>query len=281
QELLYYIKWMLVNNTVPGLEKVPVYIDSPLGIKATRVYAACGAECYDDETKILARSGDLFEFDTLKVAETADESKLINEAKGCNIIISASGMCDAGRIRHHLKNNLFKATTTVVFAGYQAVGTIGRMLTDGAKKIKILGVPVMVNADIQRIQGFSGHADQRELLNWVDEIDQKPAKIFLVHGEDSAIDALRDKLEERGYDVAVPGIFEEFDLESGEVYATETKLVKPAQGKASKPSKASNIKAELKRLMVALIDAVQDSARVQDLADNVSELADQLEQRLK
>jgi len=229
----------------------------------------------------LARSGDLFEFDTLKVAETADESKLINDAKGCNIIISASGMCDAGRIRHHLKNNLFKATTTVVFAGYQAVGTIGRMLTDGAKKVKILGVPVMVNADIQRIQGFSGHADQRELLNWVDEIDQKPAKIFLVHGEDSAIDALKDKLEEHGYDVAVPGMFEEFDLESGEVYATETKLVKPAQGKASKPSKASNIKAELKRLMVALIDAIQDSARVQDLADNVSELADQLEQRLK
>ena len=282
QELLYYIKRMLVNNTVPGLEKVPVYIDSPLGIKATRVYAACGAECYDDETKALARSGDLFEFSTLRVAETADESKLINEAKGTNIIISASGMCDAGRIRHHLKNNLFKATTTVVFAGYQAVGTIGRMLTDGAKKVKILGVPVIVNADIQRIQGFSGHADQRELINWVDEIDHKPTKIFLVHGEGSAIDSLRDKLEERGYDVEVPGMFEEFDLESGEVYATETKLVKPAPGKeAAKPSKTAGIKAELKRLMNALVDAISDSAKVQDLAENISDLADQLEQRLK
>lgn len=282
QELLYYIKRMLVNKTVPGLEKVPVYIDSPLGIKATRVYAACGAECYDDETKALARSGDLFEFDTLKVAETADESKLINDAKGCNIIISASGMCDAGRIRHHLKNNLFKATTTVVFAGYQAVGTLGRLLIDGVDKVKILGTQVIVNADIQRIQGFSGHADQRELIGWVDGIDKKPAKVFLVHGEIDAIRALEDKLEERGYDVEVPDMYQEFDLDSGEVYSTATKLIKAAPGKAAvKKRRPSNIKAELKRLMNALMDALMDSAKVQDLEESVAELADQLEQRLK
>lgn len=279
QELLYYIKRMLVNKTVPGLENVPVYVDSPLGIKATRIYAACGAECYDDETKALARSGDLFEFDTLKIAETADESKLINEAKGCNIIISASGMCDAGRIRHHLKNNLFKATTTVVFAGYQAVGTLGRMLVDGADKVKILGVPVIVNADIQKIQGFSGHAGQSELVDWVNGIGTKPAKIFLVHGENDAISALKGKLEQQGYDVEVPDMFQEFDLESGEVYSTETRLVKTA---AAKPAaRASNIKAELKRLMNALVEAVSEPSKVQDLADNVSDLASQLEQRLK
>lgn len=282
QELLYYIKRMLVNNTVLGLEKVPVYVDSPLGIKATRVYAACGAECYDDETKALARSGDLFEFSTLKVTETADESKLINDAKGCNIIISASGMCDAGRIRHHLKNNLYKATTTVVFAGYQAVGTLGRLLVDGADKVKILGTQVIVNADIQNIQGFSGHADQKELLDWVDEIDQKPARIFLVHGEEKAIRALEGKLEERGYNVEVPDMFQEFDLDTGEVYSTATKLVKAAPEKAAaKKERPSNIRGELKRLMNVLMDALTDTARVQDLEENIADLAGQLEQRLK
>ena len=167
QELLYYIKRFLVNGTVPGLEKVPVYIDSPLGIKATRIYAGCGADCYDDETKVLARSGDLFEFDSLHIAETVEQSMEINDLEGCNIIISASGMCEAGRIRHHLKNNLYKANATVVFVGYQAVGTLGRIIIDGAKKVKILGVQVIINAAIKQIEGFSGHADQSELLEWV------------------------------------------------------------------------------------------------------------------
>mgnify|MGYP001152255077 CR=1 FL=1 len=223
QELLYYIKRFLVNGTVPGLEKVPVYIDSPLGIKATRIYAGCGADCYDDETKALARSGDLFEFDSLHIAETVEQSMEINDLEGCNILISASGMCEAGRIRHHLKNNLYKANATVVFVGYQAVGTLGRIIIDGAKKVKILGVQVIINAAIKQIEGFSGHADQSELLEWVSEIPETPKKIFLVHGEDKAINALKGKLQEKGYSIEVPEMFEEFDLGTGEVYATATK----------------------------------------------------------
>lgn len=126
QELLYYIKRMLIEGTVPGLERVPVYLDSPLGIKATRIYENCTKENYDQEALEMSREGDLFEFPTLRIAQTAEESKQINTQPGCNIIISSSGMCDAGRIRHHLKHNLYRADSTIVFAGYQAVGTLGR-----------------------------------------------------------------------------------------------------------------------------------------------------------
>ena len=250
QELLYYIKRFLVNGTVPGLEKVPVYIDSPLGIKATRIYAGCGADCYDDETKALARSGDLFEFDSLHIAETVEQSMEINELTGCNIIISASGMCEAGRIRHHLKNNLYKANATVVFVGYQAVGTLGRIIIDGAKKVKILGVQVIINAAIKQIEGFSGHADQSELLEWVSEIPETPKKIFLVHGEDKAINALKGKLQEKGYSIVPLGMYFK-----GSLVKVEVALVKGKQNYDKKQSiRESDIKREAERAVAAYKD---------------------------
>ena len=144
QELLYYIKRLLMKNSVPGLENVPVYIDSPLGINATKIYEKCAEGYYDEEAREMAKSGSPFDFPTLRVAVTADESKLINAQTGCNIIISSSGMCDAGRIRHHLKHNLYRADSTVIFAGYQAEGTLGRMLLDGAKKVRLFGEDVRV-----------------------------------------------------------------------------------------------------------------------------------------
>jgi len=281
QELLYYIKKLMHDNRVPGLERVPVYIDSPLGIKATRIYAGCGAECYDDEAKALARSGDLFEFDTLRVAETADESKLINQQKGCNIIISASGMCDAGRIRHHLKHNLYRADSTVLFVGYQAVGTLGRRIIDGADKVKILGEQVIINADIQNIHGFSGHADKRELTEWIEGIPTKPAKVFLVHGEEEVIASFKGHLEGLGYDVEVPNMFEEFDLETGSVSVAREVPAKVRQAKAeARP--AADITAELKRLLGLLVEAVSGSAaKVSGLQREITGLADQLERLLK
>ena len=218
QELLYYIKRMLIEGTVPGLERVPVYLDSPLGIKATRIYENCTKENYDQEALEMSREGDLFEFPTLRIAQTAEESKQINTQPGCNIIISSSGMCDAGRIRHHLKHNLYRADSTIVFAGYQAAGTLGRLLVDGAKRVKMFGEQVIVNANIVQISGFSGHAGRDEMLQWLQKIPQKPTRVFLVHGEKDVIDGFAAAVRSLGYTVSVPELFEAFDLGTGSVH---------------------------------------------------------------
>lgn len=219
QELLYYIKRMLLEKTVPGLERVPVFLDSPLGIKATQIYESCTAEYYDEEARAMFKEGELFDFPTLNYSQTAEDSKRINTLKGCNIIISSSGMCDAGRIRHHLKHNLYRADSTIVFTGFQAIGTLGRMLVDGVKKVKMFGEQIIVNANIVQVEGFSGHAGKDELLTWVKEIPQKPSRIFLVHGEKTAIESLASSLRSLGYpDVEVPELFEEFDLATGLIH---------------------------------------------------------------
>lgn len=212
QELLYYIKRFLLTNRVPGLEKVPVYIDSPLGIEATRIYERCANGYYDEEAAQIAKSGSPFDFPTLRVAKTSDESRLINTQSGSNIIISSSGMCDAGRIRHHLKHNLYRADSTILFAGYQAIGTLGRMLLDGVKKVKLFGEEIRVNAAIVQIEGFSGHAGRSELLEWVRSIGAKPTQVFLVHGEESALESLGAQLIQEGYSIAIPQLGESFAL---------------------------------------------------------------------
>ncbi len=212
QEMLYYIKKLIKENTVPGLERVPVYIDSPLAIEATKVYERCAEGYYDAETRALAADGSPFDFPTLHVAVTADESKLINDHKGQAIIISSSGMCDAGRVRHHLKHNLYRADATVLFAGYQAVGTLGRLLVDGVKKVRLFGEDVRVNAHIVQSDGFSGHAGKDELIAWAGGISPKPRRVFLVHGEESALESLEAALDARGYCVTVPPLGGEYAL---------------------------------------------------------------------
>ncbi len=253
QEMLYYIKQLIKENAVPGLENVPVYIDSPLGISATKVYEECTEGYYDDETKLLARSGSLLDFPNLRIAQTADESKLINDQSGTNIIISSSGMCDAGRIRHHLKHNLFRADSTIVFTGYQAVGTLGRILLDGAKKVKLFGEEVRVNATIERIEGFSGHAGRDEIIEWINAVKNKPHKIFLVHGEEDVLESLSRAVRSLGYDVEVPMLMEEFSItEHGVERAQAT--VTPKATKALADIRMQDMLKELSRLS-SLIDA--------------------------
>lgn len=229
QELLYYIKSLLGKNAVPGLESIPVYIDSPLGIEATKIYQECaGEDYYDKDALALAGAGDLLDFSTLRVAQTSDESRLINTAEGAKIIISSSGMCDAGRIRHHLKHNLYRADSTIVFMGYQAVGTLGRLLVDGASKVKLFGEDVRVNANIVNMDGFSGHADKDELIEWAQAIQPKPKRVFLVHGEEESLDALASALRNLGYDVDIPALLDEADLEAGVILSAEPRRVRPA-----------------------------------------------------
>ncbi len=225
QTLLFYIRKLIDSGEVPGLENIPVYVDSPLGIEATNVFETCGMGYYDEETKMLAKQGKLFNFPNLNFSRTADESKLLNVSKERQIIISSSGMCDAGRIRHHLKHNLYRADSTVIFVGYQAEGTLGRLLLNGAQKVKMFGEDIRVNAAIVQIEGFSGHAGRKELMQWLDGAAKKPKQIFLSHGEGDVLHSFSDSLVQAGYNVTVPSLLDEFELTAQEAYATHTDRV--------------------------------------------------------
>lgn len=179
------------------LKKIPVYIDSPLAVKATEIFKR-NSHAFDKEAKEYIMKGDNpLDFQNLHFTLTADESRKLNISTEPKIIISASGMCEAGRIRHHLKHNLWRKEASVVFVGYQAEGTLGRRLLDGEKQVKILGEDIKVNAEIYNVEGFSGHADKTALLNWIDGFNEKPGKIFIVHGEKEAKEAFAMEVKER------------------------------------------------------------------------------------
>ncbi|HWR23956.1 MAG TPA: MBL fold metallo-hydrolase [Feifaniaceae bacterium] len=251
QELLYYIKRILLKGRLPALEHVPVYIDSPLGIDATKIYERCAEGYYDEEAREMAKTGSPFDFPTLRVAQTAEESKLINDDKASKIIISSSGMADAGRIRHHLKHNLYRADSTVLFVGYQAVGTLGRTLVDGAKKVKLFGEEVRVNASIVQIEGFSGHAGKSELVAWVNAFSPKPRQVFLVHGEEETLLAFQGVLQVQGHAALVPSLGEWYELEhAGEVAAV---TVQPEAVDIKGRAHGYKLQEQL-RLLQALVD---------------------------
>ncbi len=199
-------KYRLLMNT-------PVYVDSPLAISATEVFKE-NMDLFDEETQELIKRGDNpLEFPGLKFTQTVEESKALNESDESAIIISASGMCEVGRIKHHLKHNIWNPKNTILFVGYQAPGTLGRKIVDGAKTVKIFGEEVAVNARVEYIEGYSGHADQAGLLHFVDSFVKKPNHIFLVHGEEESQKALRDKINENfDLPVSIPDYCESFDL---------------------------------------------------------------------
>ena len=178
------------------LMKAPVYVDSPLAISATEVFRE-NANLFDEETQALIESGDNpLEFPGLQFTRTADESKALNEKNESAIIISASGMCEVGRIKHHLKHHLWDPNSTVLFVGYQAPGTLGRRIVDGEKVVRIFGEEIAVNARIEYIEGYSGHADQEWLMNFIYSFITKPKHVFLVHGEPNGQEILKAKIEE-------------------------------------------------------------------------------------
>ncbi len=212
QEILYSLSVLLEHKSVPGLEKVPVYIDSPLGIAATQIFEDSSKGYYDEEAMMYKTNGvKFFSFDTLVVAQSVDESKEINFDERQKIIISSSGMCEAGRIKHHLKHNLWREDSTVLFAGYQAVGTLGRSILDGAKTVKIFGEEITIKAAIRRIEGFSGHADKAGLLEWIGHFKSGIEKIFVMHGEASVSCAFAEELAAQGYPAVVPEMFDTVD----------------------------------------------------------------------
>lgn len=219
QEMLYFIRKIKEENLIPELPDFPVYVDSPLAVEATEVFSKVGAQCYDDEAMEFVRKGiNPLQFDRLYLTVTSDESKAINTDDEPKVIIAASGMCDAGRIKHHLKYNLWRPECTVLFVGYQSVGTPGRRIVDGTDEIRIFGEPVAVRAEIEVLQGLSGHADKAGLIDWIEGFTaQKPSKVFIVHGEDEAAMSFAKCLrEEHGFDADAPYSGTVFNLAEGE-----------------------------------------------------------------
>ncbi|MDK2824675.1 MAG: metallo-beta-lactamase family protein [Clostridia bacterium] len=216
QDLIYSLGKLINSGEIPEID---VYIDSPLAIKATEIFCKY-PEFYDEEASELNKEKEdcPLNFPGLKFALSTEESKAINFIKNSAIIISASGMCDAGRIKHHLKHNLWRPESTVLFVGYQAQGTLGRRILDGEKLVKIHGEEIAINADIEKIEGFSAHADQKGLVEWVKNFTKDPEKIFLVHGEPEAMKTLSKILqEETGNTILIPEINETFELDVNKI----------------------------------------------------------------
>lgn len=195
------------------LMRSSVYVDSPLAISATEVFKENTNLFEDAIQEEIMRGDNPLEFPGLQFTRTADESKALNEDNTPSIIISASGMCEVGRIKHHLKHNLWNPKSTILFVGYQAPGTLGYNIVNGAKKVKIFGEEIAVNARIEYIEGYSGHADQEWLMNFIYSFIKKPKHIFLVHGEPESQDTLREKIEqETGLSVTIPEFGETYEL---------------------------------------------------------------------
>lgn len=203
QEILYELNKLKENREdeefikkYETLMRAPVFVDSPLAISATEIFRE-NQELFDEDVQEAMRQGDNpLEFPGLQFTKTAEESKALNESEQPSIIISASGMCEVGRIKHHLKHNLWNPNSTVLFVGYQAPGTLGRKIVEGAEKVKIFGEEIAVHARIEYIEGYSGHADQEWLLNFIYSFIKKPKHIFLVHGEEESQEVLKQKILE-------------------------------------------------------------------------------------
>ncbi|MBF0499839.1 MAG: MBL fold metallo-hydrolase [Candidatus Riflebacteria bacterium] len=209
QDLMHDLTILIDRGSIAETE---VVIDSPLAIDATKVYAKFPEFLDEEATTLLKKQGKLFDNGRFRFSKSSDESKQLNNESG-KIILSASGMCDAGRIKHHLKHNLWRRDSTVLFVGFQAEGTLGRMLLEGAKSVRIHGEEIKVEAKIVQIMGYSGHADQNGLFDWLKPVTAIRDRIFVVHGEDDSRTEFARLLEERrGFKVETPGLDSGFDL---------------------------------------------------------------------
>ena len=219
QEILYFLRKIKEDNMIPDFPKFEVYVDSPLAVEATGVFQKNINTCFDDDAMALVRKGiNPLNFPGLKLAITSDESKQINFDEKPKVIISASGMCEAGRIRHHLKHNLWRPECTILFVGYQAVGTLGRALIEGADEVKLFGEVVEVRAKIMQLPGLSGHADKGGLIEWVNAFEKKPERVFIVHGEDTTCNLFAECLKlEYGQKAYAPYSGTRVDLITGAI----------------------------------------------------------------
>lgn len=224
QELLYFIRRIKAERLLHGHESFPVFVDSPLANAATRIFVENAEFCYDAEAKAFVDKGiNPLEFPGLNITETSQDSIAINSDTRPKVILSASGMCEAGRIKHHLKHNLWDAKNTILFVGFQAPGTLGRALIEGAEKVKLFGETIRVNAEILQLPGISGHGDANMLIKWATHFSPKPRRVFVNHGESAVCDLFTKRLiDEFGLNATSPYSGSIYDLLKNE-YILETK----------------------------------------------------------
>lgn len=254
QELLYFIREIKEKNLLPDYPNFEVYVDSPLAIEATNVFNKNVKSCFDEDALAIIEKGiNPLVFPGLKTTITSDESRMINFDTKPKVILSASGMCEAGRIRHHLKHNLWKKESTICFVGYQAVGTLGRKLIEGAECVKLFGETVEVNAKIESLKGISGHADRNGLLDWLSGFENTPQHVFVVHGEDQVTDTFAEAITEKfGWPAMAPYSGGCVDLATGEILSVGIKEPKKAVEKPAQIRKQNafyRVVAAAKRLL--------------------------------
>ena len=279
QELLYFMRQIKQERLLPEYPDFPVFVDSPLAVEATGVFNKNIYECFDEEAMELVNKGiNPITFPGLNLAITSDESKAINFDMKSKVIISASGMCEAGRIRHHLKHNLWRQECTILFVGYQAIGTLGRSLIEGASEVRLFGETVEVKAKIMSLAGLSGHADKGGLTRWMKGFKNNPAMVFIVHGDDGVTDDFAAYLhDEHGFNTYAPFSGTSYDLIKEE-FITEQSGIR-IEGAKKKQRTASSVYERLigagKRLLTVI--AHNEGGANKDLAkfaDQINSLCD-------
>ena len=275
QELLYFLREIKNEGMVKSVPNFTVCVDSPLAAEATKIYAGDLHGYLDEEAIAVLQGGDnLFTFPGLTLTQSTEESKALNMDKSSKIIISASGMCDAGRIRHHLKHNLWRPECAGVFVGYQGEGTLGRRLLEGAKSVKLFGEEIAVRARILNFPGLSSHADRDHLLDWIGHFSPKPDQVFVVHGDSEITDLFANDLNERGIPAHAPLYEEVYDLLGNRMLAKGVVLEsKRTTGGASAPSAAFLRLQDVSKDLADLISRSRGRSN-----KDLSKLADQLRQ---
>lgn len=229
QELVYELNKYYVYNNVEEYMKVPIYVDSPMAVNATRVFEKNSSSFDKEATDLILRGDNPFVFDNLRYVQSQEESMNLNKSNYPKVIISSSGMATGGRVRHHLKHNLWDERNTLLFVGYQAQGSLGRILLDGIKKVKLLGEEIDVKLEIQEIKGFSGHADQDMLLKWIGKMKKRPKKIFIVHGEQEAARVLADKIDEKyGIETMIPNLNDKYEIKNNVLEVKKGMTIEPS-----------------------------------------------------
>ena len=265
------------------LMKAPVYVDSPLAISATEVFKE-NMDLFDEETQEEIKKGDHpLEFPGLKFTVTSDESKALNENPEPCIIISASGMCEVGRIKHHLKHNLWNPNSTILFVGYQAPGTLGYSIVNGAKKVKIFGEEIAVNARIEYIEGYSGHADQDGLMNFVYSFIKKPKQVFLIHGEEESQEVLGEKIEnEAELPVIIPNYGETYELNVDEDVKLTHKIDKklPVNNRTEVLKRLEKLKDELSDMEMSVKEDIDNKELKDEDIFRINEKIKDLEKQI-
>lgn len=281
QELLYLLRHIKEENLLPEYPHFPVWVDSPLAVEATGIYAGDMLDYYDEETLALLREGkNPIRFPDLELAVSSDDSRRINADSTPKVILSASGMCEAGRIRHHLKHNLWRPESTILFVGYQSEGTLGRKLVEGAPAVKLFGEEIRVRAAIETLEGISGHADRDMLLGWLAALPAKPQRVYVNHGADAVCDRFAALIRERcRIDTVAPYTGATYDTATGACIARGNDQPIRKQTRFAGSERSNNVFRRLHeagRRLAAVIEknrggANKDLAR---FADQINDLCD-------